>query len=146
MTAIQRLYAPFHATQRVDYALLAVVFLSLNGDDFVTVEAIADHNSIGAKVLSDVLRSLRGAGIVESRPGWHGGFRLGAPATDITLDRVITALQAAPEARGRLHANDVTPGGAARSVASFWQDLDRQIQSSLTSMTIADLAAHAEKG
>jgi Rrf2 family protein len=147
MTAVQRLSTPFQVTQRVDVALHAVVFLSLSGQDFVTTEQIAEHNAIGVKALSDVLRSLRSAGVVESRPGWHGGFRLCQSPDQITLDRVVAAVQgAAADASNRESEVEVSRSGAAHMVASFWQTLDRQILASLMSLTVADLAAYSDAG
>lgn len=148
MTAAQRLSTPFQVTQRVDIALHAVVFLALSGQEFVTTEEIAEHNAIGPKALSEVLRSLRSAGVVESRPGWHGGFRLTLPAAEITLDRVVAAAQgtAAEGSEGDEHELQVPQSDAAQVVASFWQSLDQQILSSLTSLTVADLAAYSVAG
>jgi Rrf2 family protein len=146
MTAVQRLSAPFQVTQRADIALQAVVFLSLRGRDFVTTEQIAHHNEIGVKALSEVLRSLRSAGVVESRPGWHGGFRLRMSAEEITLDRVVAAVQSAETDAGGPDEDIQPRPGAAHVVASFWQSLDRQILGSLTSLTVADLAVHPDAG
>jgi len=147
MTAVQRLSAPFQVTQRVDIALRTVVFLWLRGREYVTTEEIADDNAIGVKALSEVLRNLRGAGLVESRPGWYGGFRLSLPADEITLDRVVAAVQRSVAVKGADELQlEGRHSGAAHMVASFWQSLDQQILSSLTSLTVADLAAHSDAG
>jgi DNA-binding IscR family transcriptional regulator len=74
----RRVTAPLRVTERVDYALKSVVLLCRHKGDYLTTKAVADHYAMSQKMLASVLWNLRAAGILESRPGWHGGFRLDA--------------------------------------------------------------------
>ena len=137
----------------MDYALKSVVLLCLHDGDYLTARTIADHYAMSPKMLSVVLWSLRNAGILESRPGWHGGFRLARPPQAVPVQAVIAAaanddvpvmapLTDAPYPGGgaspptALHASD----RAAHLVARFWQALDDHVQGTLTAFTVADLA------
>ena len=72
----RRAAAPLRVTERIDYTLKSVLLLSINEGSYLTTKAVAEHYGMSQKLLGSVLWSLRGAGIVTSRPGWHGGFQL----------------------------------------------------------------------
>ncbi|MGA2519561.1 MAG: Rrf2 family transcriptional regulator [Acidimicrobiales bacterium] len=137
--------APLRVTQRVDYALKSVLLLARNEDAFLSAKAVADHYDMSLKVLSAVLWSLRAAGIVDSRPGWHGGFRLARPPATIPVRAVIAAASRVgtadvPGAATSTSAN-VARDEPAELVAGFWQALDEYVQGTLDAFTVADLAA-----
>lgn len=139
----RRVAAPLRVTQRVDYALKSVILLAHSEDDYLSAKAVAEELGISLKLLGGVLWSLRAAGIVDSRAGWHGGFRLAGPADQIPLSAVI----AAATAEGRAGDDEVgnpALGSAQDSstdlVRRFWDALDRHVQHRLEVLTVADLA------
>lgn len=115
----------------------------------MTAKAVAAHFGMSLKLLGGVLWGLRSAGIVDSRPGWHGGFRLAASPETISLQAVIAAASGGetplPLASGGPQEDDTSTGesvdGAAALVAGFWWALDLRVRETLTSFTVADLAA-----
>jgi len=145
--------SPLRVTERVDYALKSVVLLCLHDGDYLTAKTIADHYRMSPKMLGVVLWSLRNAGILDSRPGWHGGFRLARPAEAIPVQAVIAAAANDEEVAiapltdafraGGLSSSTVTLNTSERAahlVARFWQVLDDRVQGTLTAFTVADLA------
>jgi Rrf2 family protein len=145
--------SPLRVTERVDYALKSVVLLCLHDGDYLTAKTIADHYGMSPKMLGVVLWSLRNAGILDSRPGWHGGFRLARPPQVIPVQAVIAAAANDEEAAIAPLTDALGGGGltssaiaghagerAARLVARFWQALDDHVQGTLTAFTVADLA------
>ena len=141
--------APLRVTERADYALKSVLLLSVHEGDYLTTRAMADHFGMSPKMLASVLQRLRAAGIVESRPGWQGGFRLSRPPGRIALNVVIAATasgdersSALPNIGAPLRPRSSTPAlndRAAELVNDFWRALDDHIQSTLTAFTVADL-------
>jgi Rrf2 family protein len=123
-------------TERVDYALRSVLLLSRHEGDYLTTKAVAEHYGMSTKMLASVLWNLRSAHILESRPGWHGGFRLALPPHQIPLSAVIAA--AGIEAASL--ASSSPPDLTADLVGDFWQALDERVQATLTAFTVADLA------
>ncbi len=80
-------------SQTVEYALRAVVHLaSLNGERR-TVPQIAQATDTPAGYLAKVLQPLVRAGIVESRRGLGGGFRLALAPAEITILDVVSAVE-----------------------------------------------------
>jgi Rrf2 family protein len=151
--AARRGAPPLRVTERVDYALKSVVLLCLHDGDYLTAKTIADHYGMSPKMLSVVLWGLRNAGILDSRPGWHGGFRLARPPQVIPVQAVIAAVASEEEAAIAPLTDALRGGGlssptnagqagerAARLVARFWQALDDHVQGTLTAFSVADLA------
>ena len=148
--ANRRVAAPLRVTERADYALKSLLLLSVHEGDYLTTKEMADHFGMSPKMLASVLQRLRDAGIVESRRGWQGGFRLGRPPGRIALNVVIAATasgnersSALPNIGARLGPHLSTPelnDRVAELVNGFWRALDDHIQGTLSAFTVADLA------
>lgn len=81
-------------TQETDYAFRIVQTIAkANPDGYLTAAEMADNEKIPYRFLLRVLRKLKRAGIVASRQGIDGGYRLGRPAGDITLLDVVEAVE-----------------------------------------------------
>ncbi|GBD25781.1 Putative HTH-type transcriptional regulator [bacterium HR30] len=80
--------------RRVDYAVRALCYVAAQPQGrFVPRREIQVRQNIPAPFLSKILRSLVEAGLLTSVPGARGGFRLGRPASDITLREVYESVE-----------------------------------------------------
>lgn len=80
--------------RRVDYALRALCYLAAQDDDrVVTCTEIQGRQAVPPHFLSKILRRLVAAGVLESVPGAHGGFRLGRPADRISVREVYECIE-----------------------------------------------------
>src|SRR5260370_11708255 len=71
---------------RGEYALRALVVLGLNyGESVVRIQAISEQQNIPKRFLEQILNDLKSAGVVESKRGVAGGYRLSKPPKDISL-------------------------------------------------------------
>src|ERR687897_6022 len=79
---------------KTDYALRAAVELAAawDGGQPVKGERLATSQSIPLRFLENILLQLRHAGLVDSRRGAEGGYRLARPAAEISLADVIRAI------------------------------------------------------
>jgi len=77
------------------YALEALAYLirSHARDEWGQIGDIAAACNIPRKYLEQVLLDLRKAGVVQSKKGQHGGYRLSRPPDQITLGQVLGAVQ-----------------------------------------------------
>src|SRR5689334_11414008 len=75
-----------------EYALRAVMHLASRADQARTAKEISEVGRIPVGYASKVLQDLAQAGIVDSRRGPNGGFRLARPPGDITVLEVINAV------------------------------------------------------
>ena len=71
---------------------------ALPEDQALPAARLAEYHDVPPAYLAKALQSLAGAGIVESRPGPLGGYRLARPPADITLLDVVLAVDGAAPA------------------------------------------------
>jgi len=80
--------------RRVDYAIRALCYLAAQPPQRVVPRAeIQERQNIPPHFLSKILRALVGAGLLASVPGAHGGFRLGRPASAISVREVYESVE-----------------------------------------------------
>jgi Rrf2 family protein len=81
---------------RGEYALRALLVLGLYYDKpVVRIQAISDHQNIPKRFLEQILNDLKTAGVVQSRRGVAGGYRLAKPPKDISIASIIRHLEGA---------------------------------------------------
>jgi len=79
---------------RGEYALRALIVLGLNYDQpVVRIQTISKLQNIPKRFLEQILNDLKSAGILESRRGVAGGYRLRLPPDKITLAEVIRYIE-----------------------------------------------------
>ncbi|MDQ1033849.1 Rrf2 family protein [Streptomyces sp. V3I8] len=91
----------------------------------VSSEELSESTHVNAAHIRRVLGPLRGAGVVRSRPGVHGGWQLAVDAAEIGLDRVWLLLQGADPVLG-LHEPAPTCV-VGRAVQKTLDTLDRTV-------------------
>ncbi len=124
-------------TVKLDYACRALAQLAkrFEGAEVSSIEELARVEVIPAKYLAQILGELRNGGLVESRRGKQGGYLLAKAPDQITLYDVVTLIE------GDVFAEPAKPvGDSGGAVAEVWGEVQRQIEASARSVTLADLA------
>src|SRR5664280_1085287 len=81
---------------RGEYALRALLVLGLNYDQpVVRIQTISDQQNIPKRFLEQILNDLKSAGVVQSRRGVAGGYRLARRPEQITLATAVRHLEGA---------------------------------------------------
>src|SRR5689334_24093117 len=81
---------------RGEYALRALLVLGMNyGPQVVRIQSISAKQNIPKRFLEQILNDLKSAGVVESKRGVAGGYRLARPPQHITLAAVIRHIEGA---------------------------------------------------
>ena len=81
-------------TTKAEYGVRLLVELGRHGEDQpVSLKSIAEAEGLPLAYLERIVALLRKAGLVDSTRGAHGGYRLARPATEITMDEVVLALE-----------------------------------------------------
>jgi Rrf2 family transcriptional regulator, cysteine metabolism repressor len=81
---------------RGEYGLRALLVLGLNYDQpVVRIQTISEQQNIPKRFLEQILNDLKSAGLVESKRGVSGGYRLARRPDEITLAAVIRHLEGA---------------------------------------------------
>jgi Rrf2 family protein len=108
---------------------------------WVKTEAVATTQGIPLAFLLNILAELRTAGIVQSRRGVEGGYRLAHPADEITVADVIRAVDGPLANIAGAKPEDMSYPGAAAALRDTWVALRATMRAVLERITLADLAA-----
>ncbi|MFF8903894.1 RrF2 family transcriptional regulator [Streptomyces olivaceoviridis] len=129
---------------RADYAVRAVLELAVRqGNGPVKAEEIAAVQEIPHKFLEGILGDLRRAGIVDSRRGGGGGYRLAREAASITVADVIRAVDGPIVSVRGERPTGLSYSGTAQPLLPLWIALRANVRRVLEGVTLADLAADA---
>jgi Rrf2 family cysteine metabolism transcriptional repressor len=81
---------------RGEYALRALLVLGLNyHQDVVRIQTISEQQNIPKRFLEQILNDLKSAGVVRSKRGVAGGYRLARKPEEITLAAVVRHIEGA---------------------------------------------------
>ncbi|GAA5700650.1 putative HTH-type transcriptional regulator Rv1287 [Streptomyces avermitilis] len=106
-------------------------------------EAIAAAQDIPHKFLEGILGDLRRGGLVASRRGGNGGYRLARAADTITVADVIRAVDGPIVSVRGERPTGLTYTGSAEPLLPLWVALRANVRKILEGVTLADIAADA---
>jgi Rrf2 family protein len=127
---------------KTDYALRAVVELaSTDGDAPVKGERLATSQAIPLRFLENILLQLRHAGLIESRRGADGGYRLARPPSEIALADVIRAIDGPLAGVSGARPETLDFHGSSEPLREVWVAVRAALRGVLEQVTVADVAA-----
>lgn len=81
-------------TKKVDYGLMAIAYIAWNhGERVVNTKEIAEAYSIPVELLAKILQRMVKGGLITSLSGPKGGYSLSTSPSDITVARIIEAVE-----------------------------------------------------
>ena len=127
---------------KTDYALRAALELAAAPDEKpVKGERIATAQAIPLRFLENILMQLRHAGLVESRRGADGGYRLARPAGEVTLADVIRAIDGPLAGVSGARPETLAFTGVAEPMRDVWIAVRASLRGVLEGVTLADVVA-----
>lgn len=78
-----------HLTVHTDYALRVLAYLSMSGEELVTINDIASYYNISKNHLVKVVHGLSQEDFIEAVRGRSGGVRLARPAGEINIGTLV---------------------------------------------------------
>ncbi|MDB6017078.1 MAG: transcriptional regulator, BadM/Rrf2 family [Pedosphaera sp.] len=135
---------------RGEYALRALIVLGLNyGQAVVRIQTISDQQNVPKRFLEQILNDLKSAGIVESKRGVAGGYRLSKPPEQISLALVIRHIEGplAPVScvSEKFYARCSCPDENKCGIRSVMRDVREAIVGILEGVTVAELCARVKQ-
>lgn len=129
---------------RGEYALRALVVLGLNyGQQVLRVQQISQQQNIPKRFLEQILNDLKSIGVVESKRGAAGGYRLARRPDDISLASVIRHIEGplAPVScvSERFYERCSCPNEQKCGIRSIMKDVRDAIVRILENVTVAQL-------
>lgn len=133
---------------RGEYALRALLVLGVNyGPHVVRIQTISSEQNIPKKFLEQILNDLKSAGIVESKRGIAGGYRLGRPPQNITLAAVIRHVEGALApiscVSERFYEKCSCPDEARCAIRSVMKEARDAVVKIVEKITVAELCERA---
>ena len=135
-------------TAKGRYAVMAVSDIAsqrVEGAESVAVSLsdISSRQNISIAYLEQIFGQLRKAGLVNSTRGASGGYRLSVPASQLTLDKVIFAVNEDIRAHGCTPEIKASCTGQSSKCLThgLWGAMERHIEGFLASITIDDVVA-----
>ena len=125
------------ASLKLEYSLRVLSQLARKnkGGAVTRVEELAKLEAIPRNYLVQLLNERREGGLVDSKRGKTGGYRLAKSAEEISLKQVLAVVE--PD----LVTTKITLKGASGpQVASLWREVSKRFDKSLTGFTVAQLA------
>src|SRR5437867_9572789 len=135
---------------RGEYALRALTVLGLNYDTAVVrIQTISQRQNIPKRFLEQILNDLKSAGIVESKRGVAGGYRLRRPPERITLAEVVRHIEGplAPVScvSEKFYEKCSCPDESRCAIRSVMKETRDAIVGIAERVTIADLCERSRK-
>ena len=138
-------------SQRGEYALRALIVLGSGYDVDGTVfriQTISEAQNIPKRFLEQILNDLRSAGVVESKRGVSGGYRLARPPEQITLAEVIRFIEGPLAPVGcvseKFYEACTCPDEASCGLRSVMLDVREAIVKILGKVTVAEMCRRAK--
>ncbi len=129
---------------RGEYALRALLVLGLNYDrPVVRIQTISEQQNIPKRFLEQILNDLKTLGVVESRRGVTGGYRLARPPEFVTLAAVIRHIEGplAPVScvSERFYEKCSCPDESKCAIRSVMKEVREAIVKILENVTVAQM-------
>jgi len=131
-------------SSRGRYALKAVFDLAVHTDAPVQVRDVATRQRIPLRFLEQIFQLLKRGGLVESKRGPRGGFRLTRQPDEVKLGDVLRAVEGPVVLTGQTSGR--RRGEDARDVTdAVLADLSRSVEQCFDGITLQDLCARGER-
>src|ERR1043166_7351483 len=135
---------------RGEYALRALLVLGLNYEEpVVRIKTISEQQNIPKRFLEQILNDLKSAGLVQSRRGVAGGYRLARRPEEITMAEVVRHVEGALApvscVSERFYEKCSCPDEARCAIRSVMKEIRDAIVRIAERVTLADLCERARK-
>ena len=135
---------------RGEYALRALLVLALNYDESVVrIQTISEQQNIPKRFLEQILNDLKSAGVVQSRRGVAGGYRLARRPEDIPLAVVVRHIEGALApvscVSERFYEKCSCPDESRCAIRTVMKEVHEAVVKIMERVTVADLCERSRR-
>jgi Rrf2 family protein len=127
------------------YAVLALSCLDDPGQRWVLAKDIVKCTGVPGPYLSQILHALSRAGLIETKRGYQGGYRLCRPASAISVLEVVEAVDGSECFGGCLLGLEECSDERACPTHEFWKAEKARIRAHLANLSLSEVADY-ERG
>lgn len=132
-------------TTKGRYAVMSTTEIALFSKP-ITIASISLKQNIPANYLEQILNKLRKTKIVKAIKGPKGGYILSRPASEVTVEEIVNAVEENIEmTRCNKSEGGCLEKGARCLTHQLWEGLESHIRNYLRSITIQDLISKGMK-
>ena len=124
-----------------DYATVLMAALAELPEELASASDLAERAQIELPTVSKLLKQLAGAGLIESRRGVNGGYRLARPARDISVLDIVTAIEGPIGMTECCTESGLCDHESHCGVRVNWLRISEAIRTALQGVTLADMLA-----
>lgn len=122
------------------YGIKALTYMAKDaGQDYKTVDLIADRTEIPTQFLGKICQDLVREGLLQSRKGRGGGFRLARPGDEISLMEVIKSIDGEEVFDRCMFDVKKCSEGSTCPLHEDWVPIRNQLKTLMKEKTIRDL-------
>src|SRR3989442_14375803 len=135
---------------RGEYALRALLVLGYSSNQpSLRIQSISEQQNIPKRFLEQILNDLKSAGMVQSKRGVAGGYRLARQPEEISLASVVRHLEGALApvscVSERFYEKCSCPDESRCAIRSVMKEVRDAVVNIVENLTVADLCARARK-
>lgn len=128
-------------SRKADYAIRAMAILaSLPPERTMQAQELASEGGIPTKFLEQILLVLKRSGLLRSKRGVGGGYRLGKEPRLVTLAEIIEVVDG--ELVQLVEEADRPAFPSSRGVAFFLRKTEREVNEALAAISLEDVVGH----
>ncbi len=133
-------------TKLTDYGIVLMTHLAVYQDRRWNSADLASETHLPSPMVSKILKHLARAGLLDSKRGASGGYRLHKRASDVSVVDIIAALDG-PIALTECsdETSDECSYEAICRVKSHWQRINTALKEALMSVTLEEMARSVEE-
>jgi len=133
-------------SRQCEYALQAVLYLALKPyGDKTSIRELTNKLEIPYHFVAKILQDLTRKGLLTSHKGPAGGFGLGIPAKDITLLKIVEAVDGDGFLHNCVFGFPNCSGNNPCAVHEQWDEIRTKIHSMISTKNILELAGDTKK-
>lgn len=118
-----------------DYGMRAILYLAAQGTTCSSKD-IAEDMSIPRDYLIQLAQLLRNAGIIEARPGKHGGYRLAKDPSETNVLEIMEALEDDTRQSTRAKRDARKGGEMVQEIKRAYDLIEKSVDAYLSSLTV----------
>ncbi len=128
-------------TTKGRFAVTAMLDLALQDPErYVTIAEIGERRHLSVAYLEQLFGKLRKAGFIEGIRGPAGGYRLARPASEITVDQILDAVDSTLKTSSCGSHRPDCDGEGECITFDLWQSLNLEMRKFLSSISLKNLA------
>ena len=128
-----------------EYAITALLDLAMHDKEGLQpIQEIAARQGIPQRYLEQVLLQLKRAGLLESRRGSSGGYRLSRPADQVTVGTVLRAVEDSVGGAGAVRRGGGHGPDCMGDLSDLWREISEAVSAVVDRLTLDDLRRRAE--